>query len=120
MKLALPFVRFVHLIKALEELPFPQNLYLRYQKEYDYILTALCYAQDAGKIITVTDLLSCPVLGSQPTANKRIKELVKLGLISMETGEDKRERLLTISQSGINYLKRCSEVMQLALSKYLD
>ena len=118
MKSALPFVRFVQLIKVLEELPFPQKLYLRYQKEYDYILSTICYAQNAGKIITVTDLLGCPILGSQPTANKRIKELVKLGLISMETGEDKRERILIISQLGINYLRRCSEVMQLALSKY--
>jgi DNA-binding MarR family transcriptional regulator len=117
MKSALPFVRFVHLIKVLEELPFPQKLYLRYQKEYDYILSTICYTQNAGKIITVTDLLGCPILGSQPTANKRIKELVRLGLINMETGEDKRERMLIISQLGINYLRRCSEVMQLALSK---
>jgi len=117
MKSALPFVRFVHLIKALEELPFPQQLYLRYQKEYDHILSTICYAQDIGKIITVTDVVSCPILGSQPTANKRIQELVKLGLISMEKGEDKRERILIISQLGVNYLKRCSDVMQSALLK---
>ena len=116
MQNSLPFSRLVHLIKAIEGLPAPLEIYARNRMEYDYILGRLCLSESKGKILSVSDLTSCALLGSQPTINKRIKELVGWGLIEYRSGDDKRQKFVVISPQGEAYLERCSNLMIKAIS----
>ena len=43
MERLLPFARLTQLLKVIEQLPVPMNLYNRHRMEYDYILGQLCY-----------------------------------------------------------------------------
>jgi hypothetical protein len=116
MERSLPFSRLVHLIKAIEDLPVPLEMYSRNRMEYDYILGRLCLAESKGKILLVSDFTSCIILGSQPTINKRIKELVSWGLVGYQTGDDKRHKLLVLSPQGRAYLEKCSDLMIQAIA----
>jgi Fic family protein len=92
MSTSLPFARFVQLLKAIEQLPIPTELYNRYRMQYDMILGKLCISSSSGMLLTVTEFSNCPILDSQPTANKRLQELVKYGLIESKEGEDRCEK----------------------------
>lgn len=116
MEKSLPFSRLVHLIKAIEDLPAPLEMYSRHRMEYDYILGRLCLAESRGKTVSVSDLTSCALLGSQPTINKRIKELVGWGLIKYQSSDDKRLKLVLVSAQGRAYLEKCSELMIKAIA----
>lgn len=111
MSASLPFARFVQLLKAIEQLPIPADLYNRYHSQYDCILGKLCISSSKGRLLTVAELSNCPILGSQPTANKRLQELMKYGLIESQEGEDRRQKVLTITPLGHRYLEACSEAM---------
>jgi DNA-binding MarR family transcriptional regulator len=113
----LPFARFIHMIKAIEALPVPTEIFNRYRMEYDLILTQLCVSASIGKYLTVSDFLGCSILGSQPTANKRLKELVRYGLIEHKLGDDRRIKILRLTDSGNNYLVACSVAMTQALAQ---
>lgn len=108
---SLPFARFIQLIKAIEHLPVPSEIYNRHRMQYDYILGQLCVSTSKGKKMTVADLADCPILGSQPTANKRLQELISYGLIESKEGEDRRQRILAVTDLGNQYLMACSELM---------
>ena len=112
----LPFARFVQLMKAIEDLPIPEELYNRHRAQYDYILGELCISSSKGRVLTVAELSNCPILGSQPTANKRLRELIKYGLIEAKEGEDRRQKILTLTHLGHQYLEACSEAMAKAIS----
>jgi Fic family protein len=116
MSSSLPFARFIQLIKTIEHLPAPTEFYNRHRMQYDYILGQLCVSSSKGEILTVADLSQCPILGSQPTANKRLKELIKYGFIESKEGEDRRQRILTITHLGDQYLAACSEAMNKAVT----
>lgn len=115
MERSLPFARLTQLLKVIEELPVPMTSYNRHRMEYDYILGQLCLSIAKGKSLTVSDFSYCPVLGSSPTANKRIQELIQYQLISVHRGDDRRERILMITDLGKEYLRICSELMERAL-----
>jgi predicted transcriptional regulator len=117
MSASLPFARFVQLLKAIEQLPIPADLYNRYRSQYDCILGKLCISSSKGRLLTVAELSNCPILGSQPTANKRLQELMKYGLIESQEGEDRRQKVLTITPLGHRYLEACSEAMAKAIAK---
>ena len=117
MSTSLPFARFVQLLKAIEQLPIPEDLYNRHRAQYDCILGKLCISSSKGRLLTVAELTNCPTLGSQPTANKRIQELVKFGLIESKEGEDRRQKVLKITPLGHRYLEACSEAMVKAIAK---
>jgi DNA-binding MarR family transcriptional regulator len=84
--------------------------------QYDYILGKLCIGSSKGRLLTVTEIANCPILGSQPTASKRLQELVKYGLIESKEGDDRRQKVLTITHLGHQYLEACSEAMAKAIS----
>lgn len=111
MPTSLPFARFIQLIKVIEQLPVPSELYNRHRMQYDYILGQLCVSDSKGKKMTVADLAACPILGSQPTANKRLQELISFGLIESKEGEDRRQKILSVTDLGNQYLMACSELM---------
>ena len=117
MSSSLPFARFVQLLKAIEDLPIPADLYNRHRAQYDCILGKLCISSSKGRVLTVAELSNCPILGSQPTANKRLQELMKYGLIEAKEGEDRRQKFLTITHLGHRYLEACSEAMVKAIAK---
>jgi predicted transcriptional regulator len=117
MSSSLPFARFVQLLKAIEQLPIPEDLYNRHRAQYDCILGKLCISSSKGRVLTVAELSNCPILGSQPTANKRLQELMKYGLIEAKEGEDRRQKFLTITHLGHRYLEACSEAMVKAIAK---
>jgi len=108
---SLPFARFVQLIKAIEQLPVPTELYNRHRMQYDYILGQLCLSSAEGKNMSVADLVGYSILGSQPTANKRLQELISYGLIEVKEGEDRRQKMLTLTNEGYRYLEACSAAM---------
>jgi DNA-binding MarR family transcriptional regulator len=56
-------------------------------------------------------------LGSQPTANKRLQELIGYGLVESKEGEDRRQRILTLTKEGYIYLEACSAVMSKVLNQ---
>jgi DNA-binding MarR family transcriptional regulator len=112
----LPFARFIHMIKAIEALPVPTKIFNRYRMEYDLILTQLCVSASIGEHLTVSDFLGCSILGSQPTANKRLQELVKYGLIEHKLGDDRRIKILGLTDAGNNYLVACSVAMTQAIA----
>ena len=114
MSTPLPFSRFVQLIKAIEQLPVPAELYNRHRMQYDHILAKLCVSTSKGEYLTVSNLSNCEILGSQPTANKRLQELVKYGLIEPKEGDDRRQKILTLTHAGNSYLAACSEAMSKA------
>ena len=114
---SLPFARFIQLIKAIEQLPVPSELYNRHRMQYDYILGKLCVNASKGKSMSVADLASCPILGSQPTANKRLQELITYGLIESKEGEDRRQKILTLTLLGIHYLEACSKAMDTVMNQ---
>lgn len=116
MEKSLPFSRLVHLIKAIEDLPVPLEMFSRHRTEYDYILGRLCLAESRGTALSASDLTSCALLGSQPTINKRIKELVGWGLIKYQTSDDKRLKLVVLAAQGYAYLEKCSELMIKAIA----
>jgi hypothetical protein len=117
MSSSLPFARFVQLMKAIEDLPIPADLYNRHRAQYDCILGKLCISSSKGRALTVAELSNCPILGSQPTANKRLQELIKYGLIEAKEGEDRRQKFLTLTYLGHRYLEVCSEAMAKAIAK---
>jgi DNA-binding MarR family transcriptional regulator len=108
---SLPFARFVQLIKAIEQLPVPSELYNRHRMQYDYILGQLCLSSAEGKNMSVADLAGYSILGSQPTANKRLQELISYGLIESKEGEDRRQKMLILTNEGYQYLEACSAAM---------
>lgn len=107
----LEFVRLVNLIKAIDDLPIPMDLYNRHRGQYDYILSQLHSAAQSKRLINVAKLIACTYLGSQPTAHKRIRELLEMNLIEIHPGEDRREKHLQLSSKGLLYLERCSDLM---------
>lgn len=111
-----PFARFTHLLKSVEELPIPMRLYNRHRMEYDYILGQISLSSDSNRELSVGKLTSCAMLGSQPTANKRIQELIQFGLIEARNSEDRRQKILHLTVSGEQYLQTCSELMRKVLS----
>jgi len=113
----LVFSRFIQLIKAIEQLPIPAELFNRYRMQYDWILTQLCVTSFRGEQLTVSDFLACSILGSQPTANKRLQELIKYGLIESKEGDDRRLKILVLTQIGSSYLEACSEAMTKAVTE---
>lgn len=115
MERLLPFARLTQLLKVIEELPVPMTSYNRHRMEYDYILGKLCLASTEGKSLTVSNFIHCGLLGSSPTAQKRIQELIQYQLISAQQGDDRRERILQITDLGKEYLRICSELMEKAL-----
>jgi len=117
MSTSLPFARFIQLIKAIEQLPIPSELYNRHRMQYDYILGQLCVSSAKGKDVSVTDLAQCSILGSQPTANKRLQELIIYGLIEAKEGEDRRQKILTLTNQGHQYLEACSAAMSKAVNQ---
>ena len=70
-----------------------------------------------GKDVSVTDLAQCSILGSQPTANKRLQELITYGLIEAKEGEDRRQKILTLTNQGHHYLEACSAAMSKAVNQ---
>ena len=116
MSSSLPFARFIHLIKAIEQLPVPSELYNRHRMQYDYILGQVCFSSSIGKNMSVNDLATCSILGSQPTANKRLQELISYGLIDSKEGEDRRQKILSLTNEGLQYLEACSEAMNKAIN----
>lgn len=108
---SLPFARFIQLIKAIEQLPVPSELYNRHRMQYDYILGRLCLGSSKGKNLSVADLAACPILGSQPTASKRLQELISYGLIESKEGDDRRQKILSLTALGIHYMEACSDAM---------
>ena len=117
---SLPFARFIKLIKAIEELPVPSELYNRHRMQYDLILGQLCLNSSMGKSMTVADLASYPILGSQPTANKRLQELITYGLIESKVGEDRRQKILTLTVLGNQYLEACSKAMGMVMNQQIE
>jgi len=117
MERSLPFARLTQLLKVIEQLPVPMNLYNRHRMEYDDILGQLCITAVKGKSLTVSDFTLCATLGSPPTANKRVQELIRYQLIEVHMGDDRRERVLVISDLGKDYLRICSGLMEKALTK---
>ena len=117
MSTSLPFARFIQLIKAIDQLPIPSELYNRHRMQYDYILGQLCVSSAKGKDVSVTDLAQCSILGSQPTANKRLQELITYGLIEAKEGEDRRQKILTLTNQGHHYLEACSAAMSKAVNQ---
>ena len=119
MSTSLPFARFIQLIKAIEQLPVPNELYNRHRMQYDYILGQLCVSSAEGKSTSVADLAGCSILGSQPTANKRLQELISYGLVESKEGEDRRQKILTLTNQGHLYLEACSTAMGKAVNQPL-
>ena len=117
MERLLPFARLTQLLKVIEELPVPMTSYNRHRMEYDYILGKLCLGMTKEKSLTISNFIHCEMLGSPPTANKRIQELIQYQLISVHQGDDRRERILMITDLGKDYLRICSELMEKALVK---
>lgn len=111
-----PFARFTHLLKAIEELPVPMSLYNRHRMEYDYILGQISLGISRKRELSIGKLTSCPMLGSQPTASKRIQELIQFGLIEAGISDDQRQKMLNLTVAGEHYLQTCSELMQTVLS----
>jgi len=68
-------------------------------------------SSNEGKNVSVADLIECYILGSQPTANKRLQELITYGLVESKAGEDRRQKILTLSNEGRLYLEACSAAM---------
>jgi len=117
MPTSLVFSRFIQLIKAIEQLPIPAELFNRYRMQYDWILTQLCVTSFRGQQLMVSDFIACSILGSQPTANKRLQELIKYGLIEPKEGDDRRQKILVLTQIGSSYLEACSEAMTKAVTE---
>lgn len=109
------FVKVVKALKAFEELSIPKNLFYQHRWEYDNILTDLFAAELAKKPLNIDRLIESACLGSQPTAHKRIKELIGMDLVHVHLGEDRREKYLHVSAKGALYLQRCSELIRGAL-----
>jgi DNA-binding MarR family transcriptional regulator len=107
-----PFVRLINLLNAIDDLPLPMDAYNRHRSQYHFIMAKLALAMHHGRGLTVAEVIQFPSLGSQPTAHKRIKELLAYQLITVETGEDRRQKLLRISDKGVSYLQRCSMLVQ--------
>ena len=117
MSTSLPFARFIQLIKAIDSLPVSAEVYNRHRMQYDYILGQLCLCASKGKHLTVSDLASSSILGSQPTAIKRLQELISFGLIESNEGEDRRQKILILTKAGDQYLEACSAAMSMAVYK---
>ena len=117
MSTSLPFARFVQLIKVIDSLPISADRYGRYRMQYDCILGQLCLCASKGKHLVVSDLAKLSILGSQPTANKRIQELISFGLIEPKEGEDRRQKILILTKAGDQYLEACSTAMSMALNQ---
>ena len=115
MPATLSFARFIQLMEAIEQLPMPAERFNRHRMQYDYILGQICMAKDKGMDLTVTDLTDCAILGSQPTANKRLQELIACGLIISKEGDDRRQRILILSEAGHQYMEACASAMEKAM-----
>jgi len=112
----LAFVRLINLLKAIDDLPFSMDSYNRHRGQYDYILSQLHFAAQNKTPFNVAKLIACSYLGSQPTAHKRLRELLDMDLIEIHVGEDRREKHLQLSSKGVLYLERCSDLMVKAVS----
>lgn len=109
------FVKLMNLLKSIDDLPMPMDVFNRHRWEYNYILSQVYTACLEKKSLNITMLTNCNFLGSQPTAHKRIKELTDLGLIEIYLGNDRREKYLRVSKNGEIYLSRCSKLMLQAI-----
>lgn len=119
MKSYMPFARFTQLMKVVDDLPVPIDVYNRHRSEYDYILGQVSIFESNRKQISIGELSICPILGSQPTATKRIHELVKFNLLKIVISEDRRIKSLLLTEQGTVYMVSCSDLMNKVLSQDL-
>ncbi|MBU3587828.1 hypothetical protein ICN30_08275 [Polynucleobacter sp. 31A-FELB] len=112
-----PFARFTQLLKTIDQLPVPLNIYNQHRMQYDYILGQVTLFSSRGQLVNVGEMTACPMLGSQPTANKRIQELVKFGLLELTLSVDRRVKNLSLTESGVRYMDSCSKLMDDVVSQ---
>ena len=109
---ALHFSKLVHLLHTVDNLGIPKKLFMRHRSEYEYILSQIQLANHDRAEVSMGTLLHYRILGSQPTINKRVKELEDLQLIRSEKNDDLRIRRLRLTNLGEECLERCSTILQ--------
>lgn len=110
---SLAFVRFLNLRAAISS---NDNDHGTFHHDTDLLLSYIYEHNAAEKPLIMTHLFHQKTFGASPTIQRRIKELVDAGLIETYGGEDKRQRCLKLTEAGIAYLQKCSDLMQAALS----
>lgn len=112
--MSVPFVKLINTLKAIDDLPMPMDLFNQHRWDYNNILTEVHAAWLVKQPLNVAQAIDRNSLGSQPTAHRRIKELVNMGLVEIYLGEDRRVKYLKVSANGVHYLERCSKMMRKA------
>lgn len=105
---SLAFVRFMNLRSVLgAEQAEQQALH----HDADLLLCYIYEQNMAEKAVIMTHLFHQKSFGAPPTIQRRIKELIHVGYVETTHGEDKRHRCLKLTNTGIAYLQKCSELL---------
>lgn len=70
-----------------------------------------------GKPATVGELLRTQSFGTLPTLQKRLRRLLRLGLVSAVVGEDRRTRVISMTDAGSDHLQARGRRLQEALKQ---
>ena len=109
---SLPFVRFLNLRAAMEANASDQPTM---HHDTDELLAYIYERNQAGNVVSMTDLFHARVFGAPPTIQRRIKELISSGLLVTSEGSDKRQRCLQVSAAGERRLEAYSRLLCLVV-----
>jgi hypothetical protein len=83
--------------------------------EVDALLTHLHEQNQSGVPVCITDLVRADRFGTLPTLSKRLHEMEARGLIRVTPGADRRTRLVTVDQAGLQLLDERAALLREAL-----
>ena len=104
------FVRFLNLFRALNNNYADKGVSTIHQ-EAVAILAYVSEEHSNGRCTTITKVVQQIEFGTPPTIQRRLKELVALEFIVLCKGDDKRHRLLKVTEQGDAYLRDCSKLL---------
>jgi DNA-binding MarR family transcriptional regulator len=109
------FVKFLNLFRALNKTYSENEGSLGIHQEAVAILSFVSSENERGVYPTITKVVQKNDFGTPPTIQRRLKELLQLGLVEFIDGSDRRHRLLKLTAQGNAYLQKCCELMKEAL-----
>lgn len=104
------FVRFINLL---------QKLYAEQPgecAEVDALVAHIHEQNQARKPVRITDLVRADRFGTLPTLSKRLQQMEKRGLIKVNTGTDRRTRLVELAAAGTALLESRASLLSEAAS----
>ena len=105
------YLRFLHLAKAIKEVPLLPNL----EPIEEKILEIVAYAHVMKARLSVKDLMYKLELGSPAMLHGRLQSMREKGWIALAPTEDARRKQLELTPASLQYFEKLSKLMSKAV-----